>query len=521
MQTSLPWWQTRTWYTYLSDSLKFYSHRRYWLDLSSRHGLGATDPISRKVEINPEGIDFPDAKAWNHIRHMVCQKVAFEQAVTTAAVAHEAGHIRISGQKPKASTLGWLWNALEDERLERFMAGRYPELQAQFDFLGDAVWSEMESTQEMLAGCLLWRWEHDKPVRERKFSPIDPTLWHQQIRPRVEQAWSVKTSDEVVELAKEILTLLNIPEDAPADRLPKLGCACGEGGSQPGTGKPLDASKDAGAPPKAPNGSNIPGTSDSSDGVGRGSPGSGLREADPAMILQLVEGYARDLASSLKPPAPHERERAHSSRGEFVLERAITGHQRPFDHKSVPAPSKSVAILTLVDMSGSMGSGGVTSSRMYQTTQAAMLLNRACELARVTLGIWGFREEDEPLLIRPLCIGSTEATCRRIAGMTGQSGTRLASVFEKAVNQLASQPQTLKLLVVFHDGALRADDSANVRTIADTLKSLRINLLPVYIGNNPNEVRANQKTFGSVLDCSNLAELVPKVRAWMRAMSAC
>jgi Mg-chelatase subunit ChlD len=516
----LPWWRTRLWVRYFNDSLKYYSQRRYWLDISEKNPLGATDPEAKLVMLNPEGVQYPEVRLHSLIRHMTQDKLAFDQAISSAAIAHEAGHIRISGQKPKASTLGWLWNAIEDERLERFMAGRYPELQAQFDFLGDAVWSEMESTQEMLAGCLLWRWEWDKPVRERKFTPVDPMLWNQQIKPRVEQAWSAITSDEVVELAKEILLLLNIPEDSPADRLPKLGCACGEGGNQPGTGKPLDASKDAGAPPKAPIGANIPGASDSSDtGVGRGNSSSGLREADPAMILQL-EGYARDLASSLKPPAPQERERAHSSRGEFVLERAITGHQRPFDHKSVPAPSKSVAILTLVDMSGSMGSGEVTSSRIYQTTQAAMLLNRACELARVTLGIWGFREEDEPLLIRPLCVGSTEATCRRIAGMTGQGGTRLASVFEKAVNQLASQPQTLKLLVVFHDGALRADDSANVRTIADTLRRLRIHLLPVYIGNNSNEVEANRRTFGSVLDCSNLAELVPKVRAWLRAVSA-
>ncbi|HEV2238958.1 MAG TPA: hypothetical protein VGR57_20030 [Ktedonobacterales bacterium] len=516
---TVPWWRSRTWYRYLHDLLLFRGRRRYGLSISEQHPLGATDKERRQVLINPLKVYYPaHPSGLRQIRHAPRAPDAFLQAIAVALVEHEAGHIRHSGDKPAATMLGWLWNALEDERQERLQTQAYPELGDLFDFLGDAIWREAEPSDALLDGCLLWRWEHDLPQDQRKFRatpPAEHEQWHARIRPLVEAAWSADTSDAVTAIAQAILRDLGIAEDAPLpDTLPPTICACGSGeaGGREDGKLPVEA-------PPPPEGARIPGRQ---AGVGHGTGAITLHlpEADPSPMLAAVEGAARDLARWLRPLTPQVRTRPDPSRGDLAFERAIAGHARPFDAKAFPAPAPSRAWLLLVDLSGSMGDADQPQSPLYGAVRTAMWLDRAAELAGLAFGILAFNDGDLPLPIRALQRGHDPAARRRIAGMTSGGGTRLSPAFAAAVASLAAHPAQRKLLVVLHDGDLDADDAAAVRQQISVLPRRRMHLLPLYLGGDPTIIAANERVFGHVLACPELSEMTAQVRAWLRATRA-
>jgi hypothetical protein len=262
----LAWHRTRVWQRFLHDLLLVRGQRRYTLSISAHNPLGATDPHARRVLINPFDLADPGEPARRSIRSVPApQTDVWQQALATALVEHEAGHIRWSGAKPTAPLLGWLWNSLEDERQERRQIAAHPPLAHTFDFLGDAVWVTQTSTTDLLAGCLLWRWEWDRALHERRFQPTDEqrAFWEEQIRPLVEAAWQAPTSDDVTTLARQILELLDLSIDAPLpDNLPRQICRCGHGHT-PQTG---GAAGSAGSAPR-PRRSLITGVSGNRSGV--------------------------------------------------------------------------------------------------------------------------------------------------------------------------------------------------------------------------------------------------------------
>ncbi len=512
----MPWWRTRRWQRALHDLLLERGRRRFHLLLSDQAALGATSFARRTVEVNPVQLAFPsDPAARAQVRHAPSDALVWEQTMTTALVEHEAGHICHSGAKPIATQLGWLWNALEDERQERRQCRANPALAPLFELLGDAAWRENQPTADLLAGCLLWRWEHDHPAKSRLFSPdpAEAACWEWQVRPLVEQAWEAATSEEVTELARQILSVLGRPEDAPLPAgLPKSLCAGVIGERMPGD-----------APDGQPVPSQTPPLPDAVALPGRGQRvpprDPALAEADPTALLAQVEGFARDLALALRPPTPNQRPRPHRSRGALVLERVLEGHERPFTHETAPAPSRELALLVLVDQSGSMGKRIYDNTRICGAATATMLLCRAAELAQVRLGVWGFTSGPTPAIHRPLSTGVSEGARRRIAGMDGYGeDTELAPVFRQAVAALSACPRReQRLLLVLHDGALYEEDAELVRAEVETLPRSRILLQPIFMGDDAGAVEANRAIFGRVLACPQVADLAPLLRAWLRA----
>lgn len=512
--TSQPWWRTRRWQNALRDLLLLRGRRRFSLILSDQAALGATDFQRRTVEVNPVQVAYPPAPADRRlVRSAPSDALAWEQQMATALVEHESGHICHSGSKPAATQLGWLWNALEDERQERLQQLANPDLEQLFQFLGDAIWRENAPTADLLASCLLWRWEHDRPVSQRRFrpAPADQARWDQEVRPLVERAWGAATSDEVTELAQQILQILGLPEDAPLPpTLPFSGCVGVSG--QRGPGDAPDGSPVSRQPAPLPDGVQRP----SGGGVGQGGSAPNRNEADPAPLLAQVEGFARDLAWALRPPTPNQWPRPHRSRGTLVLERALEGHERPFTFERAPAPARELALLVLVDQSGSMGDRSSPDSRLSHAATAAMLLERAAELAGIRFGVWGFTTY--PTIHRPLSVGVSDEARRRIAGMDGGGSTELAPTFRQAVAALAACPvKEHRLLVVLHDGDLLTSDAALVRAQVETLPRLRILLQPVFIGDDAQAVKDNRAVFGRVLACPQVADLAALLGAWLRA----
>jgi len=513
--TSLAWHRTRVWQRFLHDLLLVRGRSRYTLSISPHNPLGATDPHVRRVLINPFELADPGYPTRALIRWCPPANAdVWQQALATALVEHEASHIRHSGAKPAAPLLGHLWNALEDERIERRQIVAHAPLAHTFDFLGDAVWATQAPTEDLLAGCLLWRWEWDRSPDQRRFTPAedDRDRWEHEIRPLVEQAWHATTSDKVTALAQQILDLLDLPSDAPVpDGLPRQICRCGHGHvpQTPGSASlPIDL-------PATPGGVSLPGHS------GMYPPGDGLAEGDPTAILADVEGYARSLAASLRPIVPQQHPVPHPTRGAFVLERAMVRASRPFDHRHAAAPARDVALLLLIDESGSMGDNWDERSLIAGAIRATMLVARAADLAQVICAIWGFTDQAEPLVVQPLRQGIQPGTYRRIAGMDGWGEcTWLSDVFHAAVEHLAQRTEALKLLIVIHDGAIDPSDAERVHADVATLPKRGIVLQPVLIGMDTQAADANTKVFGHVLACPDVRELAARLSAWLRAVVA-
>lgn len=229
---SRPWHQQRPLRKWVEDLFRLASRKRsYTLLLQAGKDLAWVNPERKLVFITTQLPEVMGA-----VRGDPRTPDARRATLLMALAAHEAGHVRHSGPKPQEAQLGWLWNALEDERMERLMAREFPELTSCFTLLGDLVAEEQRPSWDgsALEGCLFWRFTHDQRARQWQPRRQDAELWLD-VRPLVEAAWSAPDSERVRWIAQVILDLLG--------KAPKEG---GEGGPQPqgGEGEP---SQDHGA----------------------------------------------------------------------------------------------------------------------------------------------------------------------------------------------------------------------------------------------------------------------------------
>ncbi len=205
------WHQQPHWKRYFRDLFAYYARHWYTVIIGDQFPYAAVNSSARQVFINPE--QTPPISGL--IRHRPSSEGEFLSMMMQSLIAHEAGHVHFSGRKPQEPLLGQLWNTLEDERMERLMAARFPELERWFDFIGDTVLVQSMPTSDLLAGCLLHRWEHDRPGQKR-FNPNHEQLelW-EQVKTLVEASWIAAHSDVVTGFARAILALLGKAEAAP------------------------------------------------------------------------------------------------------------------------------------------------------------------------------------------------------------------------------------------------------------------------------------------------------------------
>ena len=553
------WYKDYKWSEFFQNLLLSVARKRYRLIISDIVELGATSCQKKTVEVNPIFMICPRKKAQRkQIRNCPSNRDKFEQLMTTALIYHEAAHIRFSGNKPQEKLLGWLWNALEDRRIERLLTQAYPHFQSSLEFLNDTVWYYTEKTEDILSGCLLWGWEHHLPTNQRKFQPTSEQfeLWEQKIKPLVEQAWVASHSDEVTIIATKILHLLGInnfeqelnqlpfwfwqaPEGDQTDdesiteqELQDLDIYLSDFLGTINTNLLINNDDSSSTENNIKSENNTTSNSqelskfnedddfiddlidliDDEDNWNDNYLQSQLQE--PHCILARVEGYARDLATALKPLVPKTIKRPHRARGELNLERALDGHQRPFDYKQAPAPARSVAILTLIDQSGSMDG-----QRINEARAATMLLDRASEIAGITYGVYGFEKVTQPIIHRSLNKENHSLSREKIAGIRVGGSTYLTPVFKQAANDLLARSEQIKILIIFHDGELCDYDAVQVKQQVEKLSKIeRFFLQPIFIGNDLKAIKNNQKIFGHVLHCAQVEELNQLLRVWLRAL---
>jgi hypothetical protein len=465
------WWRQRPWLDYGAKLVRYYSLRRYRLQFNPSIPAAGVSHELKTIWLNPRWPTPPEwlgeASASGEASAMIrCLKPGrdFHLAMLKGFLAHEAGHIRFSCAKPNG-LLGDLWNALEDERVERLMAKDHPELRAPFTLLGDlfAAKARATFTGDALEGCLLWRWCWDQKA----------PLWHStdprwaEVKPLVERAWRAPSSEDVIAIAREILALLNLPEEQPPDpRFDNLGAdgggaeedddaeqGAGDGTEQqPGGG----SSEWSGEALQQAGGSDEQGGGEGDDeqqpggGEDEQQPGYGNKnrkrrggkeptppsdqldevEGEAAGILLDIDGYARDLAEALKPLSASRLARPHRTRGRFAYDRFRAGSERCYRLKPVEH-NRPLEVRVCLDLSSSMGELSDPTSNMHFAMRSCALVVQACAIASVPITVYGFNFTTRVLVEKG--ITGDEALMRLARVATGGS-TLLGPALERVMN---------------------------------------------------------------------------------------
>jgi hypothetical protein len=474
------WWQQRAWCEYGAKLFRFYSLKtNYRLLFNPLVATALVSDAHKTVVVNPL---WPVVPKGVTIRHFLTG-VAFHIAMLKGFLAHEAGHVRFSGDKP-TGLLGDVWNMLEDERIEHLMCRDHSDLAPVFTMLGDLFAARAHSSGKMqghsLEGVLYWRWCHDQDVP--LWQAANQREWAT-IRLLVEAAWVAPDSDEVTLIAKIILRCLGIPEDAPSDE--QFAFLSASGGGTKGSSSEEDAGDEPSVPPLEPD--------------------EMLEQL--AGLLFEVEPYVRDLVNALQPPAKVLTPQPTRSRGHFSFERYHARREHIFRAKP-REPQKPPGIGLCLDLSGSMGDAREEGSGLYGAQRLAVLLEQTCHLAGIPLTIVGFNHEAR--VIREKTTSNDEAL-RRLAGVEASGGTSLASGIE-LVNETLRQPC---LCLVVCDGFLEEDDE--VRCVGLVRQARGIEYLPILISDAEESKHVYERIFKRYLCVSDVAEMPKLVKGWLLA----
>lgn len=467
-----PWWQQAAWRTFALTLFRYYSRlSTYAVQITRRCPIAAVDPQARVMYLNPDLIAPAGPGA---ARHDPVDDVARRALALRALAAHEAGHVQFSGAKPSA-LLGQLWNALEDERMERLMIQTYPELDAAFAYFGDAVADSVRDTWKgtTLEGCLAMRFEHDRA--QPAWTSANPEEWAD-VWPLVQAAWRARDSDQVTWIAQCILDLLGLNGDEPWEPFPLTLSADGADhptpDEPPGPSGPTQA-----APPPDPT------------------------ETTPLTCAAPTEGAARLLAAALRAAPRPTRRVPHDTRGALSVGRYLDGQERVFRTRVTPQVARDLHVTWVVDRSGSMGVDG----RMDAAVTATLMGLRAAELAQVPVRVIAFDDAVEDTVMPTMPPAQAQAAVRLLSA---RGTTDLSPALHRALTG-PRDPRARHLLVIICDGELDENDLQSATTLARAHPDVLI--LPVLIGEATEYAPAWRSAFGPLLiarDHTHLAQLI-------------
>ena len=462
-------------------------------------GIGIHMPQSHTIILNPTKIGKTATGQWRG-----CRGVAF----------HEIGHVNFTeGSLGDTDLLHWVSNVLEDQRIEWLMLAEDPGMLRDLVFVHRAIWRGNKtllprpdgtaSSDDVLHASLLYRLEWYLHPKQSKlaFNTATQALWDQ-ARPLVEEAWRATATARVVELARQIIQLVGLDENAVAGNLPAFGFGKAEGSPQPETGVPippdLSKLKRGGKGPAAPQAADPADREDQSDpsveqkdesslddsddqlnvpgqGAGAGNlPSQILPEPYGALVAQATP-IADRLAAVLVVPTPEAKRGAHPTRGRYSLRQEFRTPDKPFRARVLPALRPGLALDIVGDRSGSMGGDKVEAARL-----GAMALHLACVKAEIPHAISLF--EGYQVLLE--YGGDNEMAKALIAGWDYKTGTQFGQHLELRAQKLLARPEKIKALFVLHDGD--PDDADTVIHFQQRYDG-RIFVVGIYLAETPDE----------------------------------
>jgi len=429
------------------------------------------------------------------------------------------------------SVLHYLTNVLEDERVENLMARAFRQLRGIFRFLGDLAMEKTSPLPEddapwnVLGACLMWRWVHRKKGPEKalkgNLSPVNQKRW-EHVRPMVERAWWARDTEEVADIAREILKYLGLPDECPLpdwlrELLEILDKVATAGQRVPGDEPDLVNIEDAPGhgqdddqgshPDQEPLGPHLP------RGHERGGHLSGVVQPAPYLELEAeAEPLARRLARELEVPDPEARVEAVEVGGRFNFRQECRTPDMPFlDIVTTGPRAPQVAIELGWDGSGSMGQG--SDPKIVASRKGVMTLLLACQELGIPLAITRFpgnivlKEYDD----------NSELPKALVAGFQGTDGYEKVSwMMEERGKVLEARRERVKLMVIVHDGypVYQDDPERIVRWIRSHPD---VFTLGVYLGDDQDEIQAMRGLFQHLVACC-LEEFPTKLGNLIRAV---
>ena len=450
------WWWQRPRQRLIKWTKALLQGRRYTIKVEpyqhrGRPGTGYHSPKLRVIVVNPQF--FADETVETQFR------------ATQGILAHEVGHAFFTSAwpgDPGKETLRWLVNALEDQRIENALSIYYPGIAPLIRLLGDLMVVRGQSlagrppAEQVLACCLDWRWACERQGEAEMLARLgikaaeSLDLW-QKVKPLVEGAWTAVDTHKVIEIAGEILEMLDLPVGYTLPDLPLFKWLVGED-------VPAEQDSDTDVLPFP-----VSAFDGESPGTGKGCDDQSLPDPEgddisqPAPYTELEQAatpLARQLAEALKVPQPYVRPLAHEWRGRYSFRQEVRTPATPNLHRlGIARDKENVVFYVLVDRSGSMG---VIDE---QVRLALMTLYLAASELRLPLGMAFFghnassRVDRLVLEVTPIRGQPAEEPKALIAGYHGRTRAEYLdwglALAEKA---LMVRPERRKALLVLHDG---------------------------------------------------------------------
>lgn len=534
----MPWWQWKRAEKALHTWVRSLIGERPYT-IAFKEGAGSYVNFSTReivVEPNmPELLEKGGAppltypRTWR--RQRVTTPATLQWRLARALARHESAHVLYTqpSKRDRDGIVHWLFNALEDGRIERYLGAMYPWTWGDFVELGLIVWQSFTlpdaQHQRLISACLLHRWD---TLRPKKAAPrvtfadaATHALWEERLRPLVEEAWAAGESERVIEIALEILAIVGVPEDAKASGMgmptnPMDASPRGERGDDDGPISP--PSVPIFTPPGA---DDAPG--EETESASGDPPGVDFDLTRGHMFLQPyrdiereVGGAVRRLIKEIAPPTPYTAPRPHMAKGAFSVREHIRSQgEKPMLYARDPARSpEGLAMVLLIDRTGSMGNGQFErydvpaadfyspDGRMYHARRAAMLLALACSGAHIPLcigyagnmvyprhgamaGRFSVHLPESVVWVRDWDTPTdTEGQYAAIAGMYGDAGNaeRVSESLQLAKAKLRARREKTRLIIYLHDGEPTDEIPEQVKRSVDDARRDGTIVIGLFVG---------------------------------------
>lgn len=484
--------------------------------------------------------DFEKKRCWLNAELLVKGSAAEQFTATVFLAAHERAHARWTdfvvedfhqrddtgavrkdsrGQPLSDVMLHQCWNILEDERIERLLGRDFPHLH-RYLTRGNQLMLAMvppvnssDNPAEVL-GWVLRRRLADRagitepcPLSQKNLDLLA------QCEPLLDEAFSCTSSRRVVEIAREVLKLLQLDQSSggpvyvilsgqkgkrgPTDPAEKDGTD-GESGQ-------LYAVGEAGKLPKEIE--DLFTAIGYSPDVRRG----GVVDGAPYVnLLQEIRPYVQSLRHLFQIPPSKRMVQFESAGSRLSIRAAKRTPTTPFRVETPPVRRGTVALTMVLDDSGSMA--GV---REYQAKLTALLCHEALAGAhrvRAVLAPSGRVIADRSL---------GEMSRAYIAGYDSNSGTEYQEILAEELSSLEQLGRGYtRYLVLVADGASGPDDGIKCQKIVRRARKLGVHTLGIGIELDAVSTKFFESIFGQqFVSLSHASELPARMQALLRRVA--
>lgn len=487
--------------------------------------------------------NFKERRCWVNAELIPGLKPTDAFTLTTFVAAHERAHARwtdfvesdFHALKPDGSVrtdnrgkplynaaLHQTWNILEDERIERLLGRDFPHLHRYLKNGSKLMLDKVpkcagdNNPADVLTWVLRRRVATRAGVTEKCTLSAPNKKLLEQCEPLLDEAFGCTSSRRVVEIAREILKILQIDGDGGGGGMAVIGILSGQEGER-GEGDEAEsdgASEAEGELYSVGQAGDLPAEIEElMSGIGY-SPkvrrGGEIAPAPYANLLREVMPYVAPLRHLFQIP-PSKRSTVYEESGSRLSIRALKRTPKtPFRVDTPPMKKGHVALSMVIDDSGSM-----SGNREHQAKLTALLCNEALAGAhkvRAVLSPSGRVAVDKSF---------KEMSRAYLAGYDSNSGTEYGRMMKQELANLEKLGKGYtRYLVLVADGATGTYDLADCKKVVERARKKGIHTFGIGIELDSNTAKGFEGVFGTqYIDLKRASELPSRMQAILRRVA--